>query len=174
MSTVAVVTAHKNDNEREERTMSLDEQIDKANAILTDLMNKTVVTSELCKRGYTKRISSFKKDNSDLKTIYYISTDFPYCLVELEMIVPAYDENEYQIYDLQRRFFIVDKTLAEKLNFCKLQMEHDRRYVRLSSKKGFSTRAVHRLELETIGIEIKGLDVDHMTTNTAIWSYVKI
>ena len=173
MSANAIATAKKVENEMEEKAMSLLNEVQRAVNKVSPILANGVVDKELVENGYSIRLSSPRTDERDLRTVYYISDSSDYCLVELE----RYDrlknddgEDEYSVRE--SLFFIVDKDLAQKINYAHWQMESSKkyknRYPKLSDKRGFSTRKLHRIALEIIPIPIQGLEVDHMTTNKAI------
>ena len=153
--------------------MSLLKEVQRAVNKVSPILANGVITDELSKKGYSIRLSSPRIDERDLRTVYYISDSSDYCYVELERNENVNDDDGlFQFALRESRFFIMDKDLVQKINYAKLQMESNKRYPKLSEEKDFSTRRLHRVALETapanLNIIIKGFEVDHMTTNTAI------
>ena len=173
MSANAIATAKKVENEMEEKAMSLLKEVQRAVNKVAPILANGVITDELSKKGYSTRLSSPRIDERDLRTVYYISDSSDYCYVELERNENVNDDDgRFQFALRESRFFIMDKDLVQKINYAKLQIESNKRYPKLSEEKDFSTRRLHRVALETapanLNIIIKGFEVDHMTTNTAI------
>lgn len=156
MSTVAVVTAHKNDNETEEKAMSSDNLVVRNKLDIQQaepgVRLEHVSEESLLKNGFKAIPSRGYTLAESAGTIYYVSPDCPACLAYIRS---------------QGTFYVLDKDVVERRNYCALYVEHG--YLRMCSVDEEGTpRNIHKQKFILDKIDLSDKEIDHIFINKQI------
>lgn len=167
-----VSRSKKTENEMEEKAMSLLEEVQRAvNKVLPILRDEAVERELLENLGYHIEIPKMQRNraDADITTRYYVSDDSSYCLVKFIGHKKA-DAFTVDNTDPIELYLILDKELASHYNYRAINRGKDKVYPQATSrfKKLKVSKAIHRAVASKAGRDVKGLDVDHMTTNVFI------